>query len=143
MTSRRVERVNEQLRAEISELISRNMKDPRLRGMISVTEVETAPDLRRAKVFISVLGTEQERAETLAALQHAAGFFRRELRERLHTRYTPELDLRLDTSIERGDRIMRLMRQVQAESATPKPQGGIQPAPSERLGSSGQGGDAE
>ncbi|MCL4396579.1 MAG: 30S ribosome-binding factor RbfA [Chloroflexi bacterium] len=116
MASRRIERVNEQLRAEISELIGRHMKDPRLHGMISVTEVETSPDLRRAKVFVSILGTAEERKETLAALQHAAGFFRHELRERLRMKRTPEIDLRLDNSIERGDRIMRLLRQVQDES---------------------------
>ena len=70
---------------------------------------------------------EQERRETLAALQHAAGFFRHELRERLRLKRTPELDLRLDTSIERGDRIMRLLRQVQAPAEPAKPEGGIPP----------------
>ena len=143
MTSRRIERLNEQLRTEISELISRHMKDPRLQGMISITEVETTPDLRRAKVFISVLGSEQERADTLAALQHAAGFFRHELRERLRIKRTPELDLRLDTSIERGDRIMRLLRQVQTESETSQPQVSTQPPAPDSATSSPQGEDVQ
>lgn len=131
MTSRRIERINDQLRAEISDLISREMKDPRLHGMISVTEVETTPDLRRAKVYISILGTDEERAETLAALQHAAGFFRHELRERLHMKRTPELDLRPDTSMERADRIMRLLRQVQTPA---QPSTGERSAASDRPG---------
>lgn len=121
MPSRRIERINEQLRAEISELISRQMKDPRLHGMISVTEVETASDMRHAKVFVSILGTDQERAESFATLQRATGFFRHELRDRLRIKRTPELELRLDTSIERADHLMRLLRQVEAEGKSAQP----------------------
>lgn len=112
-----MERVNELLRAEISELIARNLKDPRVSGTISVTEVETSPDLRHAKVYVSIMGSEEQRRESLAALKHAAGFFRHELGERLTLRRVPELDVRLDESIERGDRIMRLLKQIQREEA--------------------------
>lgn len=115
MSSRRIERVNDLIRAEISELIAREIKDPRLTGMISVTEVETAPDLRHAKVYVSVMGTDDERSTVINTLKHAAGFFRKELGERLTMRRTPELAFVLDTSIERGDRIMRLLREIQDE----------------------------
>ena len=117
MPSRRIERVNDLIRSEISELIVKEIKDPRLRGMISVTEVDTAPDLRHAKVYVSVLGTEEERSTVINTLKHAAGFFRKELGERLTMRRTPELAFVLDTSIERGDRIMRLLREIQEESS--------------------------
>ena len=112
-----MERVNELLRAEISELIARNLKDPRIRGTISVTEVKTSPDLRHARVYVSILGSDEQRRESLAALQHAAGFFRHELGERLTLRRVPELDVRLDESIERGDRIMRLLKEIQREES--------------------------
>lgn len=118
MTSHRMERVNEQLRDEISNLIAREMKDPRLRGMVSVTTVETSPDLRRARVFVSVLGTDGERDDSLVALRRAAGFFRHELGERLRMKRTPEIDFRLDVSIERGARIMSLLREVQSEAVS-------------------------
>ncbi|MBI2955506.1 MAG: 30S ribosome-binding factor RbfA [Chloroflexi bacterium] len=115
MPSRRIERVNDLIRAEISELITKEIKDPRLRGMISVTEVDTTPDLRHAKVYVSILGSEEERATGIKTLKHAAGFFRKELGERLTMRRTPELSFLLDTSIEHGDRIMRLLRDIQKE----------------------------
>lgn len=116
-----MERVNELLRAEISDLISRHLKDPRISGTISVTEVQTSPDLRHAKVYISILGNEEQRRESFAALRHAAGFFRRELGERLALRRIPELDVRMDESLERGDRIMRLLKEIQEEgSALPE-----------------------
>lgn len=120
MASRRMERVNELLRSEISQLIARSLKDPRISGTISVTEVQTSPDLRHARVYVSILGSEDQRRESLAALRHAAGFFRRELGERLTLRRTPELEIRLDESLERGDRIMRLLREIQEEEAARK-----------------------
>lgn len=115
-----MERVNELLRSEISQLIARSLKDPRISGTISVTEVQTSPDLRHARVYVSILGSEDQRRESLAALRHAAGFFRRELGERLTLRRTPELEIRLDESLERGDRIMRLLREIQEEEAARK-----------------------
>lgn len=121
MASRRIERINELLRAEISELITREIKDPRLSGMISVTEVDTSPDLRVAKVYISILGSEEERRIAINALQKAAGFFRKELGGRLTLRRIPELSFRLDLSIERGDRIMRLLHEIEREDAKGEP----------------------
>jgi ribosome-binding factor A len=111
--SRRIERINELIRAEISDLIVREIKDPRLSGMISVTEVETSPDLGHARVFVSVMGTEEERKTVISTLTRAAGFFRRELGVRIKIRRTPELAFLPDTSIERGSRIMRLLKDIE------------------------------
>lgn len=112
MGSRRVERINELLKEEISDLIGRELKDPRLRGLVSVTGVETSPGLEHARVYVSVLGEAEERQQTLAALHHASGFFRRALAERLKLRQIPELAFRFDDSLERGDRILRLLREA-------------------------------
>ncbi len=117
MANRRIDRVNELLRAEISELISREIKDPRLTGLISVTEVETSADLRHAKVFVSVFGREEERQSSLEALRSATGFVRREVAQRVTFRYMPELEFHLDTSLEHGDRIMQLLKQVAPPAA--------------------------
>src|SRR5437899_10570399 len=121
MSTRRVERINDLLRSELSELIGRELKDPRLAGLISITEVETTSDLRHAKVFVSVFGRDEERQSSLAALRSAAGFLRHEVAQRIVIRHMPELDFRLDSSIERGDRILRLLRQVAEENATRAP----------------------
>jgi ribosome-binding factor A len=119
--NRRIDRINELLRSEIAELISREIKDPRLAGLISVTEVDTTTDLRHAKVFVSVFGTEEERASSLAALRSATGFLRREVAQRVTFRHMPELEFHLDSSIEQGDKIMRLLRQVADEKAAAEP----------------------
>jgi ribosome-binding factor A len=117
VSSRRIERVNDLLRAEISDLIAKEIKDPGLQGMISVTEVESSPDLRHAKVYVSVLGTDEERSSAIRTLARATGFFRKELGQRVTIKRIPELAFILDTSIEHGDKIMRLLRQVQEEDA--------------------------
>ena len=120
-STRRVERINDLLRSELSELIGRELKDPRLAGLISITEVETTSDLRHAKVFVSVFGSDEERQSSLAALRSAAGFLRHEVAQRIVIRHMPELDFRIDSSIERGDRILRLLRQVAEEDAARAP----------------------
>jgi ribosome-binding factor A len=119
--NRRIDRINELLRSEIAELISREIKDPRLAGLVSITEVDTTTDLRHAKVFVSVFGTEEERASSLAALRSATGFLRREVAQRVTFRHMPELEFHLDSSIEQGDKIMRLLRQVSDERAAAEP----------------------
>lgn len=113
--SRRIARLNGQLRADLSELIVRELKDPRVSGLVSVTAVTVAPDLHDATVYVSVLGTDADRRHTLQALRSAAGFLRSQIAARLHTKYTPELHFTLDTSIERGERIMHLMREIEHE----------------------------
>lgn len=122
--TRRIERVNELVRHEISDLISTELKDPRLGHIISVTEVDTAADLRSAKVFISVMGTPEEKEKALQALVTAGGFFRKELSARLRMRYIPELLFRQDDSIERGAHLLELLDQVAIKDAGEKGQTG-------------------
>ncbi len=105
----RIERVNSLIRQEISELLQRQVKDPRLGNFITVTEVSTSPDLKYARVFVSRIGSKEEKQETLSVLASAAGFFRRELAVRLKLRYIPELSFQWDDSIERGDRLLQLI----------------------------------
>lgn len=114
--SMRTTRVNELLRAEISELLLREVKDPRVsRGMITITEVQVSPDLRHAVVYVSHLGSESERSEALEGLKNSAHFLHRELVHRLSLRNVPELVFKFDPSIERGARLAELINQVGAE----------------------------
>jgi ribosome-binding factor A len=112
MPSRRIEMLNEQFKREISEIVQRELRDPGLAGLVSITSVEITQDLRHANVFVSVLGGQSERGQAVTALSHAARFIRHELASRLTLRYTPELTFRADVSIERGERIMELLREV-------------------------------
>ena len=110
----RQRRLGELLKHEISELILREIKDPRI-GFASITSVEVAADLRTAKIFVSVLGTESERKSSLAGLRSAAGFIRRELGNRLRLKYVPEITVIYDKSIEEGARISALIDSVVQE----------------------------
>ena len=110
--SYRVERVNSLIRQELSELLCREIKDPRLSGMISITAVETASDLKYAKIFVSSLGGLAEKDEVLAGLNCASGFLRSELTKKLDMRVVPELDFRWDESIEHGAYILELLNKV-------------------------------
>ena len=98
----RLERVNELIRAEISNLLLRETKDPRLSGYVSINAVQTSPDLRHARVLVSCVCEEKRKIEILEALQHSAGFFRTELAKNLRMRRVPELHFSWDSSIERG-----------------------------------------
>ncbi|MDI6871588.1 MAG: 30S ribosome-binding factor RbfA [Bacillota bacterium] len=106
----RAERLADQARIEISAIL-RKMKDPRV-GFVSVTEVEVSPDLRHLKVFVSILGREEERERTMAALEHARGFVRTELGNRIRLRHTPEVVFKYDPSLERGSRVVELLSQI-------------------------------
>ena len=106
---RRIDRVNELLRSEISHLIARQIKDPRVAGVISVTEVIASSDLRTARVYVSVMGPDADRQAALEGIRSAASFLRRELRDRVNLRHTPHMTFYLDDSIEEGDRVLRLM----------------------------------
>lgn len=117
---RRTQRVNGLLRAEISELLKRQVKDPRLGVFVSVTEVRSSPDLRHAKVFVSILGSQHEREEALRGLAAASGFLRRQLGERLVLRRIPELNFFEDTSLEQGAHLLEVIRQVTAEDEAGK-----------------------
>jgi ribosome-binding factor A len=105
----RIERVNSLIRQELSELLQQQVKDPRLSNFIAVTEVITSSDLKHAKVFVSSIGSEEEKQRVLAALDSASSFFRRELSKRLKLRYTPEMNFQWDNSIERGDHLLKLI----------------------------------
>lgn len=117
--SRRTDRVNELMRSEISELLLREVKDPRLsQGLVSITEVEVSPDLRRATVYVSHLGTDEERRDALTGLEKASPFLHRELSRRLDMRHVPDLLFRFDPSIERGARLASLIHEVHDDGAT-------------------------
>ena len=87
--SRRTDRINEQLREEISTVLARQIKDPRLNTVVSITRVESSSDLRSARVYISVLGNDKQQKEALEGLQSAASFMRREIRNRINMKHTP------------------------------------------------------
>ena len=104
-------RVNEEVQHELSSII-RELKDPRIAMMTTVTEVNVATDLKTCKAYISVLGDEKARKDTMEGLRSAAGFIRRELAHSLNMRNTPEITFKLDTSIERGVEMSRLIDEV-------------------------------
>ena len=106
---RRIERVNGVLREEISSLMSSQVNDPRLKGLITITQVRTASDLRTARVYVSVMGNESVRQEALAGIQSSATFLRRELRGRVSLRYIPFLKFVLDDAMLEADRLMRII----------------------------------
>jgi ribosome-binding factor A len=108
----RIERVNTLIRKEISELIQRQLRDPRLDSFVAVTEVSTSPDLQLAKIFVSSIGGKQDEQKILDVLNSAAGFLRTELAKKLRLRRIPELSFTWDDSIEHGDRILRLIDEV-------------------------------
>jgi len=109
--SRRTRQVGEFLREELDDIIRREVKDPRI-GFMSLTHVEVAPDLRSARVYISVLGTDADRAATLVALRSASGFIRYHLKPRLRMRQIPEIDFRDDRSMEHAADIARTIHEI-------------------------------
>ena len=115
--TRRADRINGLLRLEISHLLSREIKDPRLNGIISITEVQTSSDLRNARVFVSVLGDKDTKDAALDGIQSAASFLRRSLRDRLKLRYVPFLKFALDESIEDADAVLRVIDQLRDDPA--------------------------
>ncbi len=117
--SHRVERVNQLIRKEISELLLQEIRDPRLSGLISVTSVETASDLKFAKVYVSHLAGSEHKEEILKTLNAAAGFFRGELGKVLTMRYVPEVGFFWDDSIERGARLIQLIDQANQPTQNP------------------------
>ncbi len=119
----RIERVNSLIRQEISELLQRQVKDPRLDNLITVTDVSTSPDLRHAKVSVSRIGSEEEKHETLSVLAAASGFFRNELAKRLRLRHIPKLSFQRDDSIERGDHLLQLIDEVSSDNSTEQHRG--------------------
>jgi ribosome-binding factor A len=111
--SQRTDRLDSQLQQELMGLMQREMKDPRI-GFATITRVETARDLGHARVWVSVYGTDAERERSLSALRDAAPWLRRRLGELLTLRHVPELTIRLDESIASGDRVLRILHELDA-----------------------------
>ncbi len=114
MPTRRQKRVADLIHKELGDLLQKKISDPRLE-FVTITAVEVSPDLRQAHAYISVLGDSEANQRALAGLHHATGFIRHELASRLTLRYTPSLTFHLDDSVERGDRILRLLSQIHGE----------------------------
>jgi ribosome-binding factor A len=113
--ARRADRVAEAIRAEISTFLSQGAKDPRLVGLVTVTAVDVTRDLRQARTFISILGTDSERAATLDALESMKGHLRSRLAKSLRLRVAPEISFKLDESVARAARIESLLAQVRED----------------------------
>jgi ribosome-binding factor A len=115
MQGRRIDRIEEQLRIELSEIIERELHDPRI-GLTTVTGVKVSPDLRHARIFVTVLGEADERKKSLEGLRSAASFVRRSLSKRLHhMRRIPELSFDYDEAVEKGLRIETLLDKIKHE----------------------------
>lgn len=114
MSRLRVQRLQEELKKEISEMVRTEIKDPRI-GFVTITDVEVSPDLRNVKIFVSVYGSDEEKAKTMAGLESARGFIRSEIGRRIPLRYTPEIAFKFDESIARGARIMRLLNEMKGQ----------------------------
>ena len=108
MAKYRRDRVQETMRTELSEVIKRDLKDPRL-GFVTITDVELSNDMSHAKVFVSIYGSEEEKRLSMQALESAKGFIRTNLGQRVRLRIVPELVFKEDNSIERGTRILELI----------------------------------
>lgn len=112
-TSRRVSRVGALIKREVSLMLLNDIKDDRVgAGMVSVTDVDVSGDLQHAKIFVSIYGSEEAKAETMAGLKAATGYVRSELGQRVRLRRTPEVLFVEDRSLERGDRILSLINQI-------------------------------
>ncbi len=116
-THNRPARVAEEFRQEISALIARGLKDPRITGFVTVTGAKMSPDLKEATVYVSIHASGAERERTLEGLRAAATFLQREVARAIGLRYTPHLKFVYDESVERGDRIDRLLREARALDA--------------------------
>lgn len=127
-SNRRIEQVNEFLKSEVAQLIRQERDELRL-DLVSVTEVQTSPDLRHAKVFISTLGGEKERDAAVATLRRHASHLRHLLAPRITFRSVPSLDFRPDASLEAGAAVMRALNQIERERAVNPPHLEDEPAP--------------
>ncbi|HSL75952.1 MAG TPA: 30S ribosome-binding factor RbfA [Candidatus Limnocylindrales bacterium] len=133
--SQRTDRIDELLRQEIGSIVSREVADPRI-GFATITKVETTPDLRHAKVWVSVIGQPKERTATIAALGRAMPFVRHELGRMLRIKRIPDLHVELDDTAERGTRVLQLLDELEsgrADAAIERPTGETLPTPVPRV----------
>ena len=114
MSQLRVEKVQELMKQEISEIILRELKDPRI-GFVTVTSVECTGDLREAKVYVSIMGSEKQIRDSWQGLMSSLGFIRREIGHRIRLRFTPELTFALDKSLDYSAHIQKLLNDIKSE----------------------------
>ena len=115
MASNRIGRINEEIQRELSALL-RTVKDPRVQGLVSITNVDTTPDLRFAKIYVSVLD-KRDGKEVIRGLKSAGGYLRRELGRALSLRHTPELIFQEDNSIDKGAHILKLLNDIESKES--------------------------
>jgi ribosome-binding factor A len=114
--SRRVERVSSLIKREVSQMLINGIKDDRVgAGMISITYVDVSNDLQHARIFVSIYGTEEAKAETMEGLEACTSYVRRELSHRMNLRRSPEIKFIHDTSLEKGDRLINFINQISQE----------------------------
>ena len=121
--ARRADRVAEAIRMEIARFLSEDAKDPRLAGLVTITAVDVTRDLRHAKLFISIMGSESQRASTLEALENMKGHLRTRLSKAMSLRVAPEISFKMDESVARAARIESLLAQVREKKDDDKPRG--------------------
>lgn len=107
----RMSKVDEEIKRELSVIISQDLKNPNITGLISVTKVKTSPDLKNAKVYVSILNSKSKK-NTMQGLKNASGFIRSELARRIVLRYTPELTFEIDDSMEYGAKIDNILKEI-------------------------------
>lgn len=131
-TSRRIERVAELIKREVSQLLISGIKDDRVGvGMVSVTDVDVAGDLQHAKIFVSIYGDDEARASAMAGLKSATGFVRSEIGQRVRLRRTPEIVFVEDRSIERGTQVLSLLNRLSQEREASVKEDGFDALPAE------------
>ena len=116
MSQLRIEKIQELMKQEISQIIQRELKDPRI-GFVTVTSVECTGDLREAKIYVSLMGSEQQVKDSWAGLNRGLGFIRREIGKRIRLRFTPELTFELDKSLDYSAHIQELLLKIKADEA--------------------------
>ena len=118
----RIEKLQELIKQEMSKMLLTDLKDPRI-GFVTVTDVEMTGDLREAKIYVSVMGGQEQVKSSLEGLNSALGFIRREIGQRIRLRFTPEISFALDTSLDYGDHIHKLLLQVEGDKNADNSQG--------------------
>lgn len=124
MTTRQ-ERIRELLKEEISDIIRREFKDPRL-GFITITDAEITADLKHAKVYVSVLGSDEEKSQNMAILKRAQHFVRQAFGRRVKMKTMPDIEFKLDTSVEKSIKLLELLEQIKHDEESRPPSGGLE-----------------
>jgi ribosome-binding factor A len=121
VSGRRKERLDEEIREEVAEIIGRQLKDPRI-GFVTVTRVDLTADLRTARIHVGILGDAAQRERTLGGLRQAAGFVRRELGRRIHLRHTPELQFHYDAGLDATERVAQILDETRLPAPPEEPE---------------------